>query len=273
MGVYESTAVRNQTLTTYSVRDLINRSHAVINIYSGSVPATADAAVTGTLLCTITNNGASVKAAQKIRFTPTIGTANGGIWTISLNGTSVSYTGTGAPETPSEVCTGLYNAWRVASGAIAVTTPACTINNPDVYQNFTFTDNTGTLDIEAAVAGTYFDYSATVSGAGAGTGSWTTSVITADAYGLRFEAAGDVSGGILEKLATQTWKGTNVATGVASHFRLVLDGDTGTASTSECRWQGLVSTANAELNFRSVQFEKDDEQSIGNDFKITAPAS
>ena len=268
-----STGARNSMVHTNSLRDIFNRGCSKIKIYSGSIPATADAAETGTLLCTITNDGASVKAAQKIRFTPTPGTANAAVWSITLNGTTVSFTDDGSPQ-PAEICTGLYNAWRVASGAIAVTTPACTINNPDVYQKFTFTDNSGTLDIEAAVAGVAFDYSAAVSGAGAGTGSWgTPTVVTADAYGLRFEAIADVASGILEKLTTQTWRGTNVATGVATHFRLVLDSDDGTLSTSQPRFQGGVSTANSQLNFDSVQFVEGNIQYVSDDFEITLPAS
>lgn len=269
--LYLSTGLRNLMLHTNSLRDVFNRGCAVLKIYSGSLPASADAAVTGTLLCTITNAGAAVKAKQKIRFTPTPGTANGGIWGITLNGTLVTFTDDGTP-TAAEICTGLYNAWRVASGAIAVTTPACTINNPDVYQKFTLTDNTGTLDIEAATSGVAFDYSTSITGAGAGTGSWATSIITADAYGLRFEAVADIASGIIEKLASQTWQGTNTATGVASHYRLVLDSDTGVLSTTEPRIQGAVSTANSDANFKSVQFETSDIQYFST-FPLTFPAN
>ena len=49
-----STGLRTAMLDTASARTALNLGK--INIYSGAVPATADAAVTGTLLCTITNN-------------------------------------------------------------------------------------------------------------------------------------------------------------------------------------------------------------------------
>ncbi len=49
-----STGLRTAMLGTASARTALNLGK--INIYSGAVPATADAAVTGTLLCTITNN-------------------------------------------------------------------------------------------------------------------------------------------------------------------------------------------------------------------------
>ncbi|RJP48706.1 MAG: hypothetical protein C4586_08280 [Anaerolineaceae bacterium] len=256
-----SSGARNNALHTLDLRAIFNRGCAKLKVYGGTAPSptaaqiaagytAADLAETGTLLCTITGSGASVKAAQKIRFTPTPGTANGGVWGITLNGTLVTFTDDGTP-TAAEICTGLYNAWRVASGAIAVTTPACTINNPDVYQKFTFTDNTGTLDIEATVAGTAFDYSASISGAGAGTGAWATSVITADAYGLQFEPVADISQGIIEKLSTQEWKGTVATAGTATHYRLILDADDGQLTTTQKRVQGTVNTANGDLNFAS----------------------
>lgn len=269
--IYESTGLRNQKLQSLSLRDIFNRGCAVLKIYAGAIPANADAAVSGTLLCTITNDGAVAKSKQKIRFTPTVGSANGGVWGISLNGTLVTFTDDGSP-TPTEICTGIYNAWRVASGLVAATTPAYTVNNPDVYQKFAFTDNTGTLDIESATAGVAFDYAASITGAGAGTGSVAMAVVTADAYGLRFEDAADVTTGILEKLASQTWRGTNVTSGVASYFRLVLDADSGAASTTDPRIQGQISTANSDLNLKSVQFETGDIQYIS-DFPVTAPAN
>ena len=269
---YESTGLRNAKMGSSCWREMFNRGCAVIKLYAGGIPADADAAVTGTLLTTITNDGASIKAKQKIRFTPTVGSANAGVWGLTLNGMLVSFTDDGSP-TPAEICTGLYNAWRVASGLIAATTPACTINNPDVYQKFAFTDNTGTLDIEAATAGVAFDYAASITGAGAGTGSVATSTITADAFGLRFENAADVNSGILEKLTSQTWRGTNVAAGVKSHFRLALDGDTGAYSTSAIRHQGQISTSGSQLNFKTLQSEIGDIEYISEDFKVTAASS
>ncbi len=263
-----STGARNQMLHTLPLRDIFNRGCAKINVYAGAAPATADAAVAGTLLCTITNGSATVKAKQKIRFTPTPGTANAGVWGITLNGTLVTFTDDGTP-TAAEICTGLYNAWRVASGLIAVTTPACTINNPDVYQKFTFTDNGGTLDIEAATAGTAFDYSTSITGAGAGTGSWTTAQQTADAYGLRFE---DAAAGIIEKLASQTWSGVAANAGTSVYFRLVLDSDDGTLSTTQPRIQGNCSTANSDLNLSSLTFVAGATWTIDT-FPLTFPAS
>lgn len=212
-----------------------------LEIRSGAAPATADAAATGTLLYTIVNAAAVAKVKQKIRFTPTPGTANGGVWNIILNGHTFSFTDDGTPSV-AEICTGLYNLIRAGIRTTAITTPAGAITIPDVDGLFVLTDNATSLDIEAATAGIPFDYSATVTGAGAGTGSWATAIQTADAYGLQFEDASAITLGELEKLSTQTWSGIAVADGTPGYFRLVTDADAGGLSTTLPRFQGTVST-------------------------------
>lgn len=51
MAIKASTGLRNQLLTTQPLSGAL--SNGLIEIYSGTPPATADDAVTGTLLCTI----------------------------------------------------------------------------------------------------------------------------------------------------------------------------------------------------------------------------
>lgn len=54
MAFQSSTALRKSKLDTAPVKTQM--AAGFIKIYSGTVPATADAALTGTLLCTISNN-------------------------------------------------------------------------------------------------------------------------------------------------------------------------------------------------------------------------
>jgi uncharacterized alpha-E superfamily protein len=65
MALQASTGLRNKLLDTNSLKTVM--ALGSIKIYSGAVPANADAAVTGTLLCTITLNstatGLSMAAA------------------------------------------------------------------------------------------------------------------------------------------------------------------------------------------------------------------
>jgi hypothetical protein len=53
-----STALRNKLLDTGSLKTIL--AGGSIKIYSGAVPATADAAVSGTLLVTILNGGSGI---------------------------------------------------------------------------------------------------------------------------------------------------------------------------------------------------------------------
>ncbi len=270
-----STGLRNRWLgNKESLRDIFNFGCAKLDIYaSTSIPVSADHAVVGTLLNTITNASATVRVAQRIRITPVIGTSAfaSTVWNVVLNGTTISFTDD-AVSTPARVCTGLFNALRAASGAVAVTTPPCVMNNPDIFQRFIFTDNAGTLDIASSVAGISFDLTVHVSGAGAGTGAMATSVITADAYGLQFEPFLDITNAVLEKLVTQTWSGRAVASGVAVYGRLVLDSDTGVISITQPRIQGQVAVAGGAFNLTSLDIIAGTTSTVSS-FAITFPES
>ena len=73
-------------------------------------------------------------------------------------------------------------------------------------------------------------------------------VVTAHPDDVDFGAAGTVANGTLQKNASETWQGTNVASGTATFFRHVASGDDGTASTTQARMQGTVDVAGADLN-------------------------
>lgn len=68
--------------------------------------------------------------------------------------------------------------------------------------------------------------------------------------GLSFEAA--AVSGALAKLASETWQGTNVATGTATFYRHVTPSDTGASSTTEARLQGTIGLAGADMNLSGV---------------------
>jgi len=272
--IYESTGYRQDKAE--HVREVWNWNGTKCIFYSGTAPLTADAAATGTVLCTYINNAAVAKVAQKIRFTPvTAGTT--GTFSITLNGVQFTFTDDASP-TVAEICTGLYRLINTGSGKAAkyftnstdgVITVGGRMNVPAIYQKFTLTDNATSLDIEAATAGVAFDYSATATGAG---NSITVATVNADAYGLQFEAIADIATGILEKLATQTWSGIATATGIATHFRIVQDSDGGLLSTTQKRIQGTVGVTGADLNGNTVSFVKDATYVIDT-LPISFPAS
>ena len=217
-----------------------------IDVYGGAAePATGDAAAAGTKLYSITNNakipGVDVKAKQKVRITPTPGSAAAAEWNVTLKGVKATFIDDGSPDA-AEICTGLYNLIRAMIGATSITTPAGKINIPDVNGAVVLTDNGGTLDIEAAVAGVPFKLEVSISGAGAGTGAMAMTTLTEDSYGLQYEDPSDITAGVLEKLASQTWAGKAVADGTPNYFRVVTDADTGLSSTDLPRMQGTIST-------------------------------
>ena len=248
MALKASTGLRNLMLGQNDMRTALK--DAVLNIYSGSAPATADAAATGTLLCTITGDSATAKVKQLYTITPIIGDASGDVWSVTLNGITAKFTDD-ASATVAEVCTGLSNALKVLNGT-AITTPASDLSIPATEGLFTITDNTTNILVEAATAGVSFTCTATVTGAT--TASLTAVETTPNAFGLKFETYAGIASGIIEKDSGQVWSGVCVATGTAGYYRLQGDStvDTGGLSTTLPRLQGTISTANADMNMTSI---------------------
>lgn len=75
-------------------------------------------------------------------------------------------------------------------------------------------------------------------------------VIKNGSNGITFEAT--PSNGVLEKNASETWGGTNVATGAPTFYRHVLTADDDAESTSAPRYQGTVSVAGADMNLTNA---------------------
>lgn len=75
----------------------------------------------------------------------------------------------------------------------------------------------------------------------------------------------DQDGHILKKPAATVWAGTNVASGTATFYRHVAVGDTGAASTTQVREQGLVGLTNAaEMTLVNVTFVASEVFSLNN---------
>lgn len=78
--------------------------------------------------------------------------------------------------------------------------------------------------------------------------------------GLEFEAA--AAGGVLSKSASQTWRGTNSAGGLAAFYRHVLSSDTNAASTTAMRIQGEVAVAGADMSISNPLLVQDAVQTL-----------
>lgn len=87
----------------------------------------------------------------------------------------------------------------------------------------------------------------TISNNGAGTG------ITLD---------GTPAAGVVSKATAETWKGTNVASGLATFYRFSGLSDAGGLSTTEVRAQGSIAAVGAELNFANPTLTSGSEQRV-----------
>jgi hypothetical protein len=107
--------------------------------------------------------------------------------------------------------------------------------------------DTGSL--EAALAnGTLNIYAGTVPATADDAIGGATLLLTIDnTTGINMETT--AVGGVLTKLASETWTGTVASTGTAAFYRHVASGDTGVSSTTEKRIQGTIATAGGDMNF------------------------
>jgi hypothetical protein len=237
MALKYSTAARNYLNEEGSYKRCFQNGR--IEIYSGAQPATADAAVTGTLLCTITSNSLARTAEVLSTGTLTLSTgASGSVNTLTVNGVdilggAVNFI-TDLPTTAAAVAAQINNfmgfvQYSASSSGAVVTISAI--------------PGTGASPNTFVVAATY----TTITGA---TGNMAGGVTAVN--GLQF---GESTGGTLVKLATQVWSGVNVATGTAGWYRQYGSvADAGAIDTNLVfnREDGAISTAGAELNMAST---------------------
>ena len=100
-------------------------------------------------------------------------------------------------------------------------------------------------DADAALSGNTL--LCTISNNGAGTG------ITLD---------GTPTAGVVGKATGETWRGTNVASGLASFYRFSGLSDAGGSSTTEIRAQGTVSSVGADMNLATPSLLSGSTQTI-----------
>lgn len=88
--------------------------------------------------------------------------------------------------------------------------------------------------------------------------------------GLTFETP--AVDGVLVKNSAEVWEGENVASGVATFFRHVLQADDGSSSTTAVRIQGTVGLVGADLNLSSTNLTAAAMQSIDY-YAVALPAA
>jgi len=250
-----STGLRNQLAKQGSIDALFRNGR--IEIYSGAQPSSPDAAVAGTLLCTITNNSGAYTAETAATGTVTLSGSAGSVNTVTVNSVdillgAVAFDST-LTQTAADVATQInrnsdksgYNA--TSSGAVVtIAANAGAGTGPNTF----------------VVSATLTTMTATYSNMSGG---------VAPVNGLSFDVA---SAGAMNKLATQTWSGVNAASGTAGWFRQYGSlTDTGVLDSTGVfpRIDGAIATSGAEMNLTSTALTSGATTTISA-WTITVPA-
>lgn len=232
--------------------------NGIIEIYSGAQPASADAAPTGTLLCTISAASASVTPEVLATGTVTLTAgAAGSVDTVTVGGINilgavVAFNGTLA-QTASDV------AAQINRNTSA---PDYTASAAGAVVTITALPGTGASVNGFTVAAT----STTLSTSTTNLASGVTAV-----NGLLFDP---VTAGVLPKRSSQTWSGLNAASGTAGWFRhygSVADSHALDSTASTIRLDGAIATSGSEMNLNSTAFVAGATTTIAT-WSMTVPA-
>lgn len=251
-----STAMRDYINADGSFKDALHDGE--IKIYSGAQPATADAAPTGTLLCTITAASAARTAEVQASGTVTLSGSAGSVDAITVGGidvlgASVAFD-TDLTTTAAKVAAQI-NRFRSVPNYKATSAGAVvTLIAPrGLGANANSKTVTGTLT--------------TLTASYANTSGGVTAV-----NGLHFDVS---TAGVLAKDASQVWSGVAGATGTAGWFRFtgsVADSGAIDSSAAQVRLDGAISTSGAQLNMSATSITSGATQTISS-FPVTLPTA
>lgn len=262
-----STGLRNYLMEGGSWKRAL--SNGRILVYTGAQPSSANDAVSGSLLVTITKSS--------------------GAFTAEVLATgSVTITGTSGTYSTVKLAVGGGTAFDILGGAVAFDTSltvtalkmATQINNnpANIFVDATAALGVITLTTKPGVGATMNAWvpSGTVTGGDAAIGSAVNigsgvAGVTA-VNGLTF---GDAAAGALVKNPLETWSGVAAASGTAGWFRF-LGGvaDAGASDSAELyfRMDGSIATTGADLNMSSTSIASGATQTL-NSATFTFPAA
>ncbi len=235
MSLQLSTKLANLIASGQDVRSAIGNFKRLI--YSGTKPATADAAINGTLLATLTKDGGAATFETRPVWAVTIAGTMGGTVTIKMGGAPIHAAVTSVTDA------------TTTAAALAAAINATTIKP---FAGFTASSSGAVLSIIGPVgsgaslnalvctASVTDSVTATVASSGLPDGSNGTT-LGVDAVNCCDYDARSVAGVLT---STQTWSDTSADAGsTATWFRDVYsDADTGAASTAFLRKQGTITT-------------------------------
>lgn len=230
-----STGTRNGLAQGLGFVGLFNRGS--INIYSGAQPATADSAVTGTLLGTVTAGSGALTQETQATGTVTIAGAAGSIDTITVGGLNIIPDGgvpfnTSLTQTAADVAEAINrNGVYTATAAVAVIT-------------LKPRPGAGAAHNAAVVTSTSTTLTATYANMGGG---------IAAVNGL---ILGSPVTGVVAKRASQVWSFNGLAAGTAGWFRFIASvADAGAAITVApflARLDGSVAVSGGDMSLSNI---------------------
>jgi hypothetical protein len=254
MALKLSTKMRNDLLSGKELRKSFE--DAVIKIYTGTAPSTADEAASGTLLVTVTKSSGTVSVSEvstAMESKLNIGShASAETFGVTINGVLYHYVNT--PDAGDATAVAAAYA-KVIDAAPDVEAHAC--GTADIYIRSKFAGVEYTCVVEAAVTGTQ---TLTLN-----------AVANATADTIRFGSASD---GVISK-ASETWSGVGVSTGTAGYFRIVNSADDGlTDAVNKVfpRLQGNVGISGTEMTLSNTTITSGATQTIDT-ATITMPVS
>jgi len=261
MTIRQSTGLRNHLQQNGSLRSAFQGGK--LSIYSGTQPASADTAPSGTLLVTITDNAGSHTAEVQATGTITITGSSGTITNITLGGVEIL----------GETVT-----WAVSNDNTAALI-AAQINKFHGHKIVTASVATNVVTLTAKlgygasindVVVTTTESGGDIAGADVNMGDGVAGVSSVN--GLNFD---DVVAGLLAKRTGQTWSGTGAADGTAGWFRLrgpIADNDSADSAGAFTRLDGNIATSGGDMNASSTTLASGATHTIST-FSPTEPAN
>ena len=270
MTIRFSPATQNHIAQEGSWKEWMDGGHIIV--MSGTQPATADLAVTGTLLVTLTSSaGAKTNETRGLGvITLSVGAVGSDtVATLTLLGVeimgSATAFNTSLTQTAADVALKINrnpkNHFVIATSSGAVITLTAKRGFGTLLNSAALATTVGG-NMVAAVTSTSF---------GSGTGGGTAGINAANGLLLDYNAAA----GVITKDITQTWSGIAVATGTAGWFRFkgsVVDADALDSSAVFARMDGAIATSGSDMNMSSTAVTNGAVQTLST-FSFTIPAA
>jgi hypothetical protein len=258
MALRFSKGLRNFLLEAGALKNAFANSR--ILICTGAQPASADDAVAGTLLATITlNSGAFTAEVQSVGSVALSTGASGSVDTLTVN--TIEIMGSSTPFNTSLAQTAQDVANKINNNPknllfVATKTATSTIT-------ITAKPGLGTLANGWVVASTATVITKVDTNMAGG---------VSPVNGLTF---GDSAVGTLVKAVLEVWSGLAVTDGTAGYFRLlgsVADGGLADVAEAFLRLDGNIATSGANLNMSNTNFVQGATQTLST-FSFTLPAA